>query len=410
MTDVSLDRVRIVRNAIVREYQRLLVPMVDLPENAESKRALKREMAGLLTALQELHHEFDELERIPLDQKPRCPFCQEEMEHPALAEHMLEHNKKGDKIHIEQPEDGITPDCIQRALLRETLQGSGVPSAGPPRGPGFPLTPDMEINATLVEDPPPIEVIIHGIKYKKVEEDVPGVEARVRYLRDEWYSFARDLEGIPGELEQGVEALCDLVGIDYDDDLGLLSEAGGTGDAVPLHEPGFSLYCNCGHGIARTDTDEEKIGSQYHFRWTCLGCGAVCHQVVDTQPIVLSDPDDPEVSLGEYEAGGQGGEAQKDYWACCECGRVVDEVPKTDAKGEARCPTCAAVNHRWDMVQPGDFDHEYGERGIPCLFCCDRFLTLKQLWGHLERAHGIVPGGLGGEAHPDPDQSPKEKP
>ena len=104
MSEITLDRLRIVRNSIVREWQQMKEASEKLPENAFSKKGLRREMSGLRMALEELHGEFPELDRIPMDQKPRCPFCQEEMEHPALADHMQEHMKAGDHILMPNPD------------------------------------------------------------------------------------------------------------------------------------------------------------------------------------------------------------------------------------------------------------------------------------------------------------------
>lgn len=190
---ITLDRLRIVRNAIVRQWQEVRGVHDQLPENAFSKKGLRREMAGLRMALEELYGEFPELERIPMDQKPRCPFCQEEMDHPALADHMLEHVKKGDKIRGISPAAPGLPldpsildsevangllmsvhDVVTRGSSHIRAQGTpaseaspwmGIPSIGPRRGPGFPLHSDDKFTVQFVDDSL-IEVIIHGIKYK----------------------------------------------------------------------------------------------------------------------------------------------------------------------------------------------------------------------------------------------------
>lgn len=94
---VSLDRLRIVRNTIVREIQ--LAKGVDhlIPSGHEG---FGKFLGGLRRALELLYHEFDELERIPEDQKPICPFCKAELEPEALAEHLVHHTLNGDKLDV----------------------------------------------------------------------------------------------------------------------------------------------------------------------------------------------------------------------------------------------------------------------------------------------------------------------
>lgn len=99
MTDVTLDRVRIVRNSIHREWQRLKASKESLPSAKRSwHEAMDERMNGLRFALDGLYDEFPELERLKEDQQPRCPFCNEEMDTRHLAVHMAEHLKNGDRL------------------------------------------------------------------------------------------------------------------------------------------------------------------------------------------------------------------------------------------------------------------------------------------------------------------------
>lgn len=99
MSEVTLDRVRIVRNSIHREWQRLKASMESLPSAKTSwHECIKERMIGLTFSLDNIYDEFPELERLKEDQQPRCPFCNEEMDTKRLAIHMAEHMDKGDRL------------------------------------------------------------------------------------------------------------------------------------------------------------------------------------------------------------------------------------------------------------------------------------------------------------------------
>jgi hypothetical protein len=97
--DVTMDRVRIVRNSIHREWQRLKTTRESLPNAKPSwHEYIKERMNGLMFSLDNIYDEFPELERLKEDQQPRCPFCNEEMDTRRLAVHMAEHMEKGDRL------------------------------------------------------------------------------------------------------------------------------------------------------------------------------------------------------------------------------------------------------------------------------------------------------------------------
>ena len=142
------------------------------PDYADEKTAfgLKQYRRGLMKALWDLYNEFDEVEYLPLDAKPRCFVCGEEVKPEDLAQHMKEHLENDELRGIRFP--GLsrlesTPAFDPCSHWSEM----GVPSVLPHRGPAIPLYGDEEFFVQFVEDPPPIQIIIHGVKYKKAEED-----------------------------------------------------------------------------------------------------------------------------------------------------------------------------------------------------------------------------------------------
>jgi hypothetical protein len=214
MSDITLDRLRIVRNSIVREWQKLRDVMVKLPKR-ETKERLIREMSGIKTGLFLLHHEFDELEPVDMDQKPICPFCGDEMEGlRELSDHMKDHNVRG----IKWAAPGLPLDKAvgMRVDLRSIIEAfggpgkmgamldgiqHGIPSTA--RGPGVPLHDDDVIGPIhLVDDSQPIEVMIEGIKYKKPAKE--GLE-RASDLLESFIVMETD------EGEGADEGLCDVV-------------------------------------------------------------------------------------------------------------------------------------------------------------------------------------------------------
>jgi len=159
---ISLDRVRILRNAILREWQNA-GRWLENEDDEKTRHGFDLYRKGLMKALWDLYNEFDEVEQLPLDVKPRCFVCGEEMEQSRLAAHMGKHLKDGDLRGIKAP-------CLWPDSPPHFWSDMGIPSAGPARGAAIPLHGDEEFLVRFVEDPPPVEVIIHGVKYKREEE------------------------------------------------------------------------------------------------------------------------------------------------------------------------------------------------------------------------------------------------
>jgi hypothetical protein len=244
-----MDRLRIVRNSIVREWQKLKRVRSTLPLGVQSHERIAREMNGLKTALVLLYHEIEELERIPMDQKPKCPFCQEEMDLSELASHMKEHNARGDKLR------GFSDDVSEKVcqqmfgpaapgMTRVMREEMGIPSAGPPFGPGDDRVREVIGPIHLVDDSQPIEVMIEGIKYRKVEEDDTPIATK-------------DPED-PDEMMDCVQ---------------------------------------CHLKVKLSQTVRRKLGNQLLVKWKCIGCG------LDNEGVIVLG------SIHSCMAGGQGGAA-----------------------------------------------------------------------------------------------------
>jgi len=87
-----LNRLKIARNAIHREWQKAHRQASRLPESA-TKEAMKAYCNGLATALTDIYQEFPELDKLAADQKPSCPLCGKVMGYHELSHHILEHTK-----------------------------------------------------------------------------------------------------------------------------------------------------------------------------------------------------------------------------------------------------------------------------------------------------------------------------
>jgi len=83
-----LNRVKIVRNQIHRKWQVDTASIERFHAMQQPTAAMTFHRLGLEVALTVLHDEFPEIERLPADQKPKCPLCNLEVEHEQLAKHV----------------------------------------------------------------------------------------------------------------------------------------------------------------------------------------------------------------------------------------------------------------------------------------------------------------------------------
>jgi len=99
-----LNRVKILRNVFHREQQKCLkvaerieAEEMDVETREIAARNARARAAHFGDSLQMLHQEFEEIEVLAIDQKPRCPICGQEVKD--LASHFKEHQEVRKQIN-----------------------------------------------------------------------------------------------------------------------------------------------------------------------------------------------------------------------------------------------------------------------------------------------------------------------